>query len=183
MGPRFQQLRRVSPGPLPRPQPPTRKQGLRKDRGGQGSAEGLFIPRARMRYGLQGKQQYRSGSEQGGKGERVASPGGRQALPQPQGCGAGTRGLSRGHPLQGHGASILRPLGAQALCPRPVQRGHGRPGLVTPPPTAGTGAEGQLLQPHLASQPHLGAPTLTARSPSISLSLNVPGTPSSEDCC
>ena len=158
MGPRFQQLRRVSPGPLPRSQPPTRKQGLRKDRGGQGSAEGLFIPRARMRYGLQGKQQYRSGSEQGGKGERVASPGGRQALPQPQGCGAGTRGLSRGHPLQGHGASILRPLGAQALCPRPVQRGHGRPGLVTPPPQQGRGQRG-------SSYSHIWPPSLTLEPP------------------
>lgn len=62
--PGFQQLRlgegaaRLLPSCLGHsPLPPNC--GLRKDRGSQGSEEGLFIPRARMRYGLQGRQQYR----------------------------------------------------------------------------------------------------------------------------
>lgn len=56
-------------------------------------------------------------------------------LPLPHGCGAGTRGLSRGHPPRGHRASILGPLEPRPCAPDHHSAGTWGPGLVTPPPS------------------------------------------------
>lgn len=125
--PRLQQLRKELPGCcLPAwtiaPHPTSEGSGRT---GSQGSEEGLFIPRARMRYGLQGSQQCRWGLKQSrwtllGKGSRQwlnpkpGTPAG-GGLTQPHSPGLGAVAQEQGAcpeatVFRGMWSSILWPL-------------------------------------------------------------------------
>lgn len=130
---------------LPRPRvPPPR--GLRKGRGGQGSEEGLFIRRARMRYGLQGRQRCPWGQ---GQEERMGAVPWGQALPHHTPPAWGLEARPEASVFRQPRASILGPSS-----PGPAAQTTSSAGMWGPargPSTAGR-------RPRGSSSSHSGPP-------------------------
>lgn len=119
--------------------PSTRERGVRRDRGGPGSEEGLFILRARSAMAYRTEQCWSVGVTAGRKGRVGGAPGGGrqagvkprslgslrgQALPQPHCPGLGppcwAKEPAQRLPLSGaRSLHVPAPRRTQALCPRP----------------------------------------------------------------